>query len=156
MLEAVTEAVRSAPERLRQAPERLKDAPERLRTRGEQVRTELQGRAKRLESEGRERLWRGQIKTLERAEELLEKAEELPVISSVADNAERLVHSRLELVTAIPVEGYEDLNAKSAIAAVKELDRVGVLCVQRWELANKNRKTVLAAVDHRLEELDAE
>ena len=95
-------------------------------------------------------LWRAQTRTLERAEALLEKAEELPVVKLVAEPAERLVAKRLDLVTAVPVEGYAELNARNAVKALADLDRVGLLCVQRWENANKARKTVLDSITKRL------
>ena len=150
MFEAVVDALGSAPERLRAAPEQLRAAPERLKARRATLQQDLQERAHSLETQGRVGLWRAQTRTLERAEALLEKAEELPVVKLVAEPAERLVHERLDMVTAVPVEGYAEMNARNAVKALAELDRVGLLCVRRWEKANKGRKTVLDAVAKRL------
>ena len=147
MFEAVVDALGTAPDRLRAAPEQLRAAPARLRERRSTLQEDLQVRARKLETQGREGLWRAQTRTLERAEELLEKAEELPVVKLVAEPAERLVQGRLDHVTAVPVEGYAELNARNAVKALAELDHVGLLCVRRWEKANKDRKTVLTAID---------
>jgi len=150
MFEAVVEALGTAPDRFRAAPEQLRAAPARLLERRASMQQDLQVRARKLETQGREGLWRAQTRTLERAEELLEKADELPVVKLVAEPAERLVAKRLDLVTAVPVEGYAELNARNAVKALADLDRVGLLCVQRWESANKGRKTVLDSITKRL------
>ena len=53
----------------------------------------------------------------------------------------------------MPVVDYADLNAKKAMAAIKDLGRVDLLRVRRFEAENKNRKTVLDAIDAALARL---
>jgi hypothetical protein len=110
------------------------------------------GRVRDAREESVERLWNLQADTLEQIEDVLHRApENLPVLSRVADAAERLVARRLETVTALPVENYEQLNAKEVRASVRELGHVDLLKVRRYETNNKNRKSVLGDIDKEIE-----
>lgn len=119
--------------------------PENVRPR------ELARRARRAVSqargEGLTRLWSLQADALERVEEVLKDAPELPVLSRVADVAERVVHSRLESVTACPIPDYDALNAKKVRGHLPDLDRLALARLRRFEAAHKNRKSVLADID---------
>ena len=136
--------------------EDLKSVPERLAKRPAVLAKRARYRASLLRGESAERLFTVQSDALEKVETLLGKApERVPLVSRVADAAEKAVHERREALTAPPVEGYADMNAKDAIAAVRELDRVDLLKVKRYEEATKDRVTVLRAVSKRFDELDA-
>lgn len=47
----------------------------------------------------------------------------------------------------LPVDNYENLSAEEAAESVKGLDRDGLEQIRRFEQANRNRKTVLQAID---------
>lgn len=94
----------------------------------------------------RERIQPLRTNALERAHGLLERADDWPAVGRIAGAANRLLGRFLQ----VPVEGWDDLNAKKAIAAVEELDRAGLLAVRRHEVETKNRVTVLRAIDQRL------
>ncbi len=98
--------------------------------------------------EGVARLWSLETDVLTRATAWLGKAPEgLPLVARAADVAEQFVSRQLERAVAVPVSGYDELNVKQVQAAVYALSYVDLLRVRRYEMANKARKTVLAAVD---------
>jgi hypothetical protein len=107
-------------------------------------------------TQGSDRLWRLRVDALERVDELLESAESAPVLGRVASAGGQLVERRLERLTKVPVDGWNELNAKNAIAAVRDLDRRGLWAARRREEATKNRKTVLRAIDKALEPVGAD
>jgi len=107
-----------------------------------------------MRGQGRERVWRASADTLEAIETFIGRApENLPVLSKVADAAERLVHGQYEAFTRVSLEDYATMNAKEAIRIVVGLDHLELLRVQRFELATKNRKTVLSAIDKSIAQL---
>ena len=53
------------------------------------------------------------------------------------------------------LEGYDDLNARKAVASLADLGKEDLLVVKEYEAATKNRKTVLKAVDACLLKLPA-
>ncbi|MCB9760878.1 MAG: hypothetical protein H6739_13655 [Alphaproteobacteria bacterium] len=138
---------------LLQTPEKVRQAPERLRTRGTQVVNDVRHRVHLARGDGQERLWLLRTDVLTRAEDLLARSKDVPVVSRVLPRAERLVHERLEATTRPPIRDYDDLNVKKVGQAVEGLDRVELLRVRRYEVAHKNRVTVLRAVDRELERL---
>ncbi len=129
-----------------------------LRTASTQVRDRRQallGRARHraflARSTGQERMWTFQTTALEEVEGWLEHTADLPVIKRVTTPVERLVHDRLEASLALPVEGYDEMNAKTAIRSLRNLDHLDLLRVRRREEDHKARKTVLEAVEKELE-----
>ena len=131
--------------------ENLKTAPSRLSERGHAARKRATQRVTRAKLNGEEAIWAFQIDALEKVGGLLESAPDLPVVSTVTGAAERLVNKGLESVTALPIDDYDSLNTRKVSDAVRQLSRVDLLRVRRYEEANKNRKTALAAVDRELE-----
>lgn len=124
----------------------INDTSERMSVRGRHLR----GAAQR-------RIWHTRVGMLERVESSVDAIPELPVLKLMTRTAGRIVHSVLENVTVVPVEDYDALNAKAAIKAVRSIDHVGdLLSVRRREEGTKARKTVLAAVEERLERLGRE
>ena len=102
--------------------------------------------------EGRERLFLGTAGVLEQLDALLERVEDLPLAEQWVPDA----HGRIEAFKAPSIEGYDDLNAKTAAKAVRALEDVVELArVRRYEGATKDRKTVYEAVDAALARLNA-
>lgn len=120
---------------------RIKDAPTRL---GQRVR--------KARVEGSDRWFELRATALERAGTLIDRAAEAPAVGRLAEAAGRLVDRQLDRLTAVPVEGWDGLNARDAIRAVATLDRAGLRAARKREAATKERKTVLAAIDARLAE----
>jgi hypothetical protein len=87
---------------------------------------------------------------LSRASELIDRADDLPAVGRIATAAGKVVDPELERLTAVPVEGWDELNARKAADAVASLDRIGLVAARRREVATKNRVTVLRAIDARL------
>lgn len=57
------------------------------------------------------------------------------------------------VVEEMPIDGYDGLNAKDAIAALRKADLIEeeLLYVQKHEAENKNRSTVLGEIEDLLE-----
>ncbi len=125
---------------------------EDLKQRGEQLMAQARHRAHLARGEGRERLFLVEAEALERLDGLLEAASELPVVGPrLATPVARVVQTTVERRTLPALEGYDELNAKAAARAVRELDHLGLIKVRRHEAANKGRKTVLDAVERQLQ-----
>lgn len=131
--------------------ENLKTAPSRLGERGHALRSRATDRVTRAKLTSEEAIWSFQIDALEKAHDLLDAAPELPVVGKVTGAADRLVQRGLDAVTALPIEDYDSLNTRKVSDAVRQLSHLDLLRVRRYEEANKNRKTALAAVDRELE-----
>jgi hypothetical protein len=104
--------------------------------------TTLRTRVRKVRNDGGDRLWELGTVTFEQLDQWLDARERLPV-GPIA----RLVERRLAALTEVPVDGWDELNAKQAVAAVRELDRTGLRKARRREATTKNRKTVLAAIE---------
>jgi hypothetical protein len=52
---------------------------------------------------------------------------------------------------AFPIENYDDLTAAQVVSHLSELDAVALRRVRDYERRNANRKTVLAAVETKLD-----
>jgi hypothetical protein len=147
MLENLWNNVKDAPNQLRETPARIRAIPANVEARRTALQSDLTGRARRARTRGQVSLWRLQLRTLERADTALKGRVETPVVGWVAEPAQRVVHTRLSAVTALPVEGYEAMNAKTAAKSLRGLSPVELLQIERWELANKARKTVATALE---------
>ena len=124
-------------EDIKTAPERLKTVPVRARRRAHIARVSGMGS-----------LWTAQTNALEAVETFFANApENIPVISKVADAAEKATKERLESHTRVCLYEYETLNAKQAIKAISALNYIELLRVKHLEEATKARKTVLAAIE---------
>ena len=146
MIERLKEELETAQSRLREAGDRFTvERKELVRNARHQVHV--------VRGESSERIWKFERQALDWADDVLERADELPVMARVAQPIERLVTQAREVVTSNPIDGYDALNARAAASAVRELDRVGLLKVQEYEAANKNRKTVYEAIARRQVEL---
>ncbi len=127
---------------------------EDLKQRGEQLVAQARHRAHLARGEGRARLFLVEAQALERLDGLLEAASELPLVGPrVATPVARALQTTVERRTLPDLQDYDQLNAKAAARAVRELDHLGLIKVRRHEAANKGRKTVLDAVERQLQVL---
>ena len=141
-------------EEIETAQTRLRDVSEKLNSRsGGGVRS-ARHQAHLARGESQERLWKLEHQALDLVDTVLDRAEDLPGASRVTDPIERLVGQRRTNSLANPVEGYDALNARSAANAVRELEWVELLRVQRYEADNKKRKTVFEAIERRRVQLN--
>lgn len=126
--------------------------PNRVSRRGRMAQHRAQVRFRHTRLEGQQRLWTLQVDALTQANELLERSPEVVGLRFLRTTAARAVERALDTATALP-HGYADLNAKQAIKVVRDLEAVPLLRVRRWESEHKARKTVLAAMDKRQQQL---
>ena len=121
---------------------------EQLRKHGEEFVSQAQGTVRGAEVTvlelARELLGRGR-ETLGPKAEFLQRGEE--AIDEV------LVGVRAGHSATLPVADFDSLNVKKAVAAMAELDKVGLRTLRAYEERNKNRVTLLRAIDKRLLEL---
>ena len=166
MISKVVEDLKTAQENLKKAPKALnnkKDALQenltaqkvQLQEKGEALLAKAKRQVQTAKNSGQERLWTLETSALEAAEGLLGKADETKLAKWTA-SLEDLVTKRLDTVTAPSIEGYDTLNAKATIKAVKGLDWLELLKVARYEQMTRNRKTVLGAVESELEAIQAQ
>ena len=95
-------------------------------------------------SRGQVALWTLQAETLERAHDALAQ---LPKpLEPVVQPIQKAVDERYDRVTRPPVDGYDEMNARTAAGIVRDLDAVGLALIERHERAHKNRRTVLDAI----------
>lgn len=147
MLNRWIEDIKKTPSRLAERREQLS---ERRRELTHKARTQLNTAA----GDSQERLWTLGTGTLERVDAALDRADEVPVIGRISRGAHKLVSNRLDALTRPAIDDYDGLNARDAIQAIRTLEtRVALASVRRHELQNKNRKTVLAAIESRVDAL---
>ncbi len=137
-------------EDIKKTPTLLHERREKLTARRKELTHQAKATLKNAAGDSQERLWALSTTALERVDSALERTETVPVVGTLSKGAHKVVSDRLDQLTAVPVENYEGLNAREAISAVKDLEgRIALAAVRRHELQNKNRKTVLAAIDSR-------
>ena len=100
----------------------IKNTPSRVAERREDLTRRARRRVFNARGDGAERFWSVRTSTLERVETILGKSAEVPVIGTLTAAANKLVQSRLDSLTALPIEAYETMNAKEAIVAIKAID----------------------------------
>jgi len=128
--------------------ENLKSAPTRLSDGREKLASSVRERVQTARNSGIDRLWAVRADTLERLDGLLDRATAVPVVGTLTAPAGKLVHEHL---SQVPIEGYAEMNARTAVREVRALtSRVSLHAVRRFEAANKDRKTVLSAIDAKL------
>jgi len=141
-------------EGIKDTPTRLAERREALTNRSKDLTEQARVRVRVAQGDGQERFWVFKTSTLERVGDLLGRGDEVPMIGRITGRAGKAVTSRLAHLTAVEIEDYDGLNAKKAIAGVRTLDsRVALAAVRRHEAANKNRKTVIAAIEGRIDAL---
>jgi type IV pilus biogenesis protein CpaD/CtpE len=101
---------------------------------------------KQVQSAGVITLISTQIKTdvmIRQAANRLEHPKASALQSSLLDFSRRWM--------SIPINDYDNLNAKTAAKAIRQLRLTEVLRVQHYEKSNKNRKTVLQSAGYYVE-----
>jgi hypothetical protein len=101
---------------------------------------------------GAQRLWHFENDALDWVEDVIGRSD-MPAVERVREPVSRLVGQARATVMASPIEDYQALNARSAASAVRELDLVGLLKIERIEAQGKGRKTVYEAIDRRRKDL---
>jgi hypothetical protein len=116
----------------------------------------LNGRVRALRGAAQTRHFQVSTQTLQTADQVIDRVRKIPVIGLFWLPAERFVEWRLQTWTNPHIDDYDSLNAKKAIAAVRELDDLySLLAAHHRESQTKQRKTVLRAIEDRLSKLDA-
>lgn len=137
-------------EDIKNTPARINERRERFTARGRELTHRARTSLKTAAGDSQERLWATATTALERVDSALERTETVPVVGTLSKGAHKVVSDRLDRLTSVPVDNYDGLNAREVISAVKDLDsRIALAAIRRHELQNKNRKTVLAAIDDR-------
>jgi len=95
-------------------------------------------------------LFKAHLNVLDRAKELADKAGTVAG-EDLAERAKGLVDSIEKATADAPIAGYDDMNVREAMNAIREIDRYGLLRVERYEQSNKARKTVLDAIQREVD-----
>lgn len=142
------ELVKQGEERIQEGQKALQEKREAIKARGTDVLDSAQGAVAVAEAT-----------VLEAARDLLARASD-----SLGDRAtflargqealdEALVALRAGHRATLPVEGFETLSVKKATAQLAGLDIADLKTLRAYEVANKNRVTLLRELDRRLDEL---
>lgn len=92
-------------------------------------------------------LWSWSTHGLERAHDVLAAERSAPP-AALTRPLLRAVDRGLQQATALPVAGYDEMNARTAAAAVRGLHLLDLERISRHERAHKDRKTVHDAIAH--------
>ncbi len=90
------------------------------------------------------------VAALDRATALAAQAGEYAG-EQAGETAKSLVGAFEKATIAPPVAGYDEMNVREAMASLREIDRYGLLRVERYESAHKARKTVLDAISREVD-----
>ena len=138
-------------EDLKAAPERLAEQRSKLSTKRTEFTHNARLRAHTVRGDGVEVLFSFRATALEHVGSALGKAADVPVLSKITDPAAKLVQDRLAEYTSPNIDEYDAQNAKTVIAAIKQISsRTQLAAVRRYEAAHKARKTVIGAVEARI------
>ncbi len=105
---------------------------------------------------------KNRVTVLRAVDETLAQRDELTTASgrqAMANKVERLAEKRAATLVEtmpLPIEGYDEMNAQEVDGALAGLSGAELGAVRAYELANKNRVTVLRALDDRLAALGAD
>lgn len=95
-------------------------------------------------------LFKAHLTAIDRAKELADKAASVAG-EDLAERAKSLVSSIEKATADAPIAGYDEMNVRDAMNAIRELDRYGLLRIERYEQSNKARKTVMDAIHREVE-----
>ena len=126
---------------------KLREVPERLATRRQDARRWVKKTVFDAREQGETGLWELGLTAIEQANHLIDRAEKLPVLDRVSDDARGFLASIEKATTHPPLEDYDTLSVRKVMAQLRDLDRFGLLRIARYEAANKNRKTILDAIE---------
>ena len=114
--------------------------------------TTLSDHRDHYQSRARRRLYLIRTKGEDRV--LALRASTLSTVGTWLETADAYVQRGLARTCDPGIDGYAELNAKAAIAALSEVtERAQLVRIRRFESDTKARKTVLAALDAKLESL---
>lgn len=136
---------------IREVLSEVQAVPARVAARRDEARKWVKGQVWTAREQGTTGLWKLHLQALERASELVDRAASLPVLEKVGPSAKSLLETVEKATTTPPMEGYDELNVREIMKGLHELDRFGLLRVQRHETAGKHRKTVLDAIEREVE-----
>lgn len=145
MLERVKEELTSLQDKLRGAQDQLVDQ-------ADTIVHQARHRAHLVRGEGEERLWTLETQAIDWVDGLLERSE-APGVDRVREPVGKLLDQARSSVFANPIDEYDNLNARAAANAVRELGVTGLLQIEKIETAGKSRKTVFEAIERRRAEL---
>jgi len=130
----------------------LKERQSQFTEQADDIVVQARHKAHLVRGDGAERLWHFETQALDWVDDVLERGD-VPGVELVKEPVGRLVQQARESVTSNPVEGYGDLNARAAADAVRSLDLVDLLKIERVERSGKGRKTVFEAILRRRSQL---
>ena len=135
--------------------ERIEDQIGALQERQRQ----LKERGERAVSEGRDRFRALEAGALEQALELLVRANDkldAAVLKRGEEALEELLVSvRAGQASTLPIEGFDELSIKKIKPHFEAMSVVDLKSIRAYEASNKNRVTLLRAIDAHLEEIGA-
>ena len=105
---------------------------------------------------GEDAVHTAQVSVLETARDVLswatERVEWTPLSRGEKALGDRLVELRSANVTTLPVDDYDELSVKKVVAALDAgaFDAEALQVIRAYEVANKNRVTLLREMDARL------
>ena len=138
--------LKTVQEKILSVPDRARQAPDLLRARSENAIEEMRTTATAKRNQATAALYAFEQSALELADEAVERAAGLPLCDRVAKNVEDLLTTARESVTVPAIADYDALNVKQVNAILPTLSYMELLKVESYELANKNRKTVLVGI----------
>jgi len=145
MLERVREELKDLQGKIRGAQDQLVDQADELVH-------QARHKAHLVRGEGEERLWPLETQAIDWVDDLLERVDG-PGVDRVREPVVKLLNQAKSSVFANPIEDYDQLNARAAVDAVRELVTTGLLQIEVIEKNGKARKTVFEAIDRRRSQL---
>ena len=133
--------------KLNLSKERIEELQQGLVTKREELEKRSTKTAGRLKDASLTTIYEFGANTLGRAAEL---SEGVPVVGGRADGLRKQAESLKEASAKVqrpPIEGYDDLNVQEVSQALEGLNAYELEKVRRYEEANKDRVTVIRAID---------
>jgi hypothetical protein len=137
---------------LKKTQELLKERQSLFSEQADDIVVQARHKAHLVRGDGAERLWHFENQALDWVDDVLERAD-VPGVELVKEPVGRLVKQARDTVTSNPVDGYAALNARAAANAVRSLNLVDLLKIERIERDGKGRKTVFEAISRRRTQL---
>lgn len=137
---------------LKKTQDRIKERQVQITEQADDLVYQARHKAHLVRGDGAERLWHFENQALDWVDDVINRTE-VPGVEMVKEPVARLVKQARDTVTANPIEDYDGLNARGAADAVRNLDVVDLLKIERIERSGKGRKTVFDAIDRRRAQL---
>jgi hypothetical protein len=140
-------------EQIKTTQSRVVETSQQVREQGDEMLDQARHKAHMVRGEGAQRLWEIEVQALDWADDVIAR-NEVAAVEVVTEQVSRLIQQRKGTVLANPIEDYDSLNARSAAAAVRELNWVDLLKIEKIEKVGKGRKTVFEAIGRRQNDLE--